>query len=509
MARLVVESGPNIGTDYILWDYLVVGRQRTCDVVVDDERISRQNTAILAVEGSHVVRDLGSRNGTLLNGKPIDKAALNFGDLVTVGSTELRFTPGSNVWIGKSFDGFTVLAELGGSRDVQRLLVEGPAGRQQMLILREPDEARATRFTKELERNRKLIAPHTLELGESGVYKERPYYVQGWCPGTQLSSRLFRGPLDLPLAIRVGHRLAIVLDSLHKARRVFYSLRPELIWLEKNEVWVERPPPCSKRPLRGQRQEMEWARYRTPEEARKEPRSAASDLYGLGLFMFHCLTGKPAAPGVLAKEVLTFHRSLGRAFDDLPAHVPAELAELVHWLLNKDLNKRPKAAEQILPRFEQLAQRYPLDEPTPAAGLPAIPSIEEGLGEGPGAADFSQLLAEMESERKPAPERRPVPVRRLTPVPRKAHVAPPAAQNVPAAEGDESSVEDLLAAIPSVVSSEPTVPDSLALPPVRGGRGIGVGEAIMFVGIASVLFLIAWLLTELILVQAGPLPGTP
>ncbi len=506
MARLVVESGPNIGTDYVLWDYLVVGRQRTCDVVVDDERISRQNTAILAVAGSHVVRDLGSRNGTLLNGQPVDDAPLKFGDLVTVGSTELRFTPGSNEWIGKEIAGHRVLAELGGSRDVQRLLVESGGERHQMLILKEPEPARAGRFSKEVERNRGLRFQNVLSLGPGGEHEGRPYVLQRWSTGTQLSTRLFRGPLDLPLAIQVGLTVARYLKVLHAAQCTYYNLRPELIWLEGNDVFVEPPPPCSKRPLRSTRQEIEWARFRSPEEARKEPRSPASDVYALGLILFHCLTGKCAVPGVTAKEALTFHKSIDKRVAKLPPHVPSKLRSLVGDMLEKELQRRASSADALIAPLSVLADAYPpTDEPTPAAGTPAVE---------PAGQDFHAMLDAMDGKAAEAPPRpTPIPQARATLVPKRATPVPkrrtPLPKRPPAGtdrEDDESSAEDLLAAVPSVVSSEPV---SEPLAPVRGAplrRGIGVGEAVMFLGIASVLFLIAWLVTELFLLELGPLP---
>ncbi len=71
---------------------LVVGRLPECQVVVSDGNVSRRHAEIKSVDGHYVVTDLGSTNGTKLNGRQIvGSVQLETGDQVTVGSTTLRF----------------------------------------------------------------------------------------------------------------------------------------------------------------------------------------------------------------------------------------------------------------------------------------------------------------------------------------------------------------------------------------------------------------------------------
>jgi hypothetical protein len=70
---------------------LVIGRARDCDIVVDDPSVSRRHAEVRPQEGGFGVADLGSTNGTLLNGEPVETAPLTAGDRITVGRTELRF----------------------------------------------------------------------------------------------------------------------------------------------------------------------------------------------------------------------------------------------------------------------------------------------------------------------------------------------------------------------------------------------------------------------------------
>lgn len=72
-------------------DGLTIGRQAGCDIVLDDHKASRRH-AVLHVAGSVVeVEDLGSSNGTLLNGKPVTRRMLRDGDEVRIGATVLRY----------------------------------------------------------------------------------------------------------------------------------------------------------------------------------------------------------------------------------------------------------------------------------------------------------------------------------------------------------------------------------------------------------------------------------
>lgn len=70
-----------------------IGRSRDADLRVDDRWISRIHCEISDLEGSLVVRDLESTNGTLVNGHRVREALLLPGDRLTVGisSFEVRY----------------------------------------------------------------------------------------------------------------------------------------------------------------------------------------------------------------------------------------------------------------------------------------------------------------------------------------------------------------------------------------------------------------------------------
>lgn len=76
---------------------VILGRALEADVRVNDSKVSRRHARILTVTDSetgkteYVLKDLNSRNGTLLNGQKIADETLNHGDKITIGENILRF----------------------------------------------------------------------------------------------------------------------------------------------------------------------------------------------------------------------------------------------------------------------------------------------------------------------------------------------------------------------------------------------------------------------------------
>ena len=70
----------------------VLGRSRDCDVVIDDENVSRKHAEVRPSGGAWIVRDLGSTNGVKVNGRKISGAqSLRPGDAIEMGLSRLTF----------------------------------------------------------------------------------------------------------------------------------------------------------------------------------------------------------------------------------------------------------------------------------------------------------------------------------------------------------------------------------------------------------------------------------
>ncbi len=93
MAQLVIVSGPEEGLVFELGDKCVIGRQKNCDICVKDDAISRRHAIISVGDDGHYIEDLGSSNGTFVNGNPITKVKLEEGDTIKISHTVLAYRP--------------------------------------------------------------------------------------------------------------------------------------------------------------------------------------------------------------------------------------------------------------------------------------------------------------------------------------------------------------------------------------------------------------------------------
>ena len=67
------------------------GRMPENDLVISDPNVSRRHAEIRPVGPNFVVVDLGSTNGTMVNGAPVSQHTLRSGDTISIGATTIRF----------------------------------------------------------------------------------------------------------------------------------------------------------------------------------------------------------------------------------------------------------------------------------------------------------------------------------------------------------------------------------------------------------------------------------
>jgi DNA-binding winged helix-turn-helix (wHTH) protein len=82
---LIAQEGPLKGQRWQLNQTIVLGRESTCDVIISDRQISRFHARLTPTTEGVILEDLGSKNGTHLNGSMISApVVLQDGDLVSV-----------------------------------------------------------------------------------------------------------------------------------------------------------------------------------------------------------------------------------------------------------------------------------------------------------------------------------------------------------------------------------------------------------------------------------------
>lgn len=83
---LVSQTGELRGDRWVLdEDEMLIGRAPDCDMVVPDRKVSRHHARLRKTEDGVVVEDLGSKNGTHVNGSPVEEpVVLQDGDVISV-----------------------------------------------------------------------------------------------------------------------------------------------------------------------------------------------------------------------------------------------------------------------------------------------------------------------------------------------------------------------------------------------------------------------------------------
>lgn len=123
-AKLISDNGEVLESEFPLDNLpLVIGRGHDCAIRVVDRWASRRNCEIVNIDGSLVVRDLGSSNGTLVNGRHITESPLTPGDRLTVGMTTFVVSASGNDL--ESSAGGTTLVLDAATAEARRIAEEG------------------------------------------------------------------------------------------------------------------------------------------------------------------------------------------------------------------------------------------------------------------------------------------------------------------------------------------------------------------------------------------------
>ncbi len=90
-ALLVSVRGPNVGARFLLdKDVITVGRHPESDIFLDDITVSRRHAEFRRTGDTFLVADVGSLNGTYINGSRSEQQTLAHGDTVQVGKFRLQ-----------------------------------------------------------------------------------------------------------------------------------------------------------------------------------------------------------------------------------------------------------------------------------------------------------------------------------------------------------------------------------------------------------------------------------
>ena len=89
---LVAQEGPLKGQRWALSHTLMMGRDATCEIVIQDRQVSRFHARLTPTREGVMLEDLGSKNGTYVRGERLSSAApLLDGDEIRLGRVRMTF----------------------------------------------------------------------------------------------------------------------------------------------------------------------------------------------------------------------------------------------------------------------------------------------------------------------------------------------------------------------------------------------------------------------------------
>lgn len=93
-SRLIVLKGEGMGgvAEYPIVEELLIGRASDCDVVIDNAFVSAHHARVYTADTGYWLEDLGSTNGTTVNGKPVEgPVRMGNGGKFMIGDHEFKF----------------------------------------------------------------------------------------------------------------------------------------------------------------------------------------------------------------------------------------------------------------------------------------------------------------------------------------------------------------------------------------------------------------------------------
>ncbi|MEZ4596342.1 MAG: Stk1 family PASTA domain-containing Ser/Thr kinase [Chloroflexota bacterium] len=263
------------------------------------------------------------------------------------------------------------------------------------------DASFLARFQREAQAAAQLNHPNVVAVFDYGQDPVGPYIVMELVTGGDLAGALReRGPLPPTVAASIGQQVADAIDAAHQRGIVHRDIKPSNVLLSTGgrikvaDFGIAQAFTDAQLTMTGVT--MGSVHYFSPEQAKGEPVTAASDVYSAGLVLYEMLVGHRAFGGGTAAEV-AMARLGGRVPSPIEARadVPAALDAIVRWSLQPDPHARPTASElaSSLGRFladplgtsTYQAVRPPAGYPTASVGTGSSTSVRTQRARGPDA----------------------------------------------------------------------------------------------------------------------------
>ncbi len=393
MAKIVVREGRNVDWEYVFPPdkrRVVMGRRTANEVPVGDAKASRNHAEIIVDGGRYILRDLKSRNGTLLNYQPVRADEdLEFGDRIRIGDTVFELIDETkNEPITLEIPGYDILERigLGGMGTVFRARQISMDRVVALKVLNESygkDQQFIERFIREARAAGRLSHPNVIHVHDVSEENGVHYFSMEYVDGTTVKRLLKRrGKMEVDKALDITLQTAKALEYAHENNIIHRDIKPDNLMLTKDGVVKVADLGIAKTlhdaSESGQsRRVFGTPHYMAPEQALGKEIDARADVYGLGATFYHMLTGSTPFQGNTVTDILKAHiqTPLPPIREKAP-DVPGSVVAIVERMMAKttdgryaDMGKTIEALEEVTAEREAEAEGAPAGD-SPAGTTP-------------------------------------------------------------------------------------------------------------------------------------------
>ncbi|MCE9583345.1 MAG: protein kinase [Planctomycetes bacterium] len=373
MPKLLVEKGPNKGQALVLsgGGPHYIGREPACAFVLNDTNVSRKHCELKFESNSWSIKDLGSRNGTYVNGHKLSgEFPLSMGDRLQVGEILISFLDeregkDQGGLIGMRVGGYRIMERLGrGGMGTVYKANQIALNREIALKVLSPDlikeDVFKNLFIAEARAAAGLNHPNIVQIHDVGVEAGLYFFSMEIMQNGSVHDLITRdGRLPAARALRIAMDAAAGLAYAERKGIVHRDIKPENLMIgETNVVKIGDLGLAfhvGKSEIDDEVGVMGTPHFCAPEQVTRGKLDHRTDLYALGATMYRMLAGRPPFIGNTLKEILVRKvKEKPVPLTEVVKGLPSEVNDLVMQLLEKDPANRPQSAEEVKGRIEAI-----------------------------------------------------------------------------------------------------------------------------------------------------------